>query len=307
MNADVDKNLVRRYLLGTLPEDEQVTLEAEYFADNEKFEQVWALENELVDEYVRGRLSGSERQLFEKNYLRHPKHRSRVLTAQQLLAAADAQLAERAAPVTSIAPAAESFWQKLQAFFRPPQLAWAGALLLLVVLGGWWLFQPRDEKEPQIATGLPTPSREPSPVATLPPASVTPTPTLSPTPTAPPKASPATTAAPSVLAFMLLNPITRSEDKIQRLTIPAATKQVRLQVKVSDQDYPRYQAKLRSAEGRDLLTQTVAKPTTRNQAVAVTIPAQQLPPGDYFLVLSGLSQDNEAEELSKYFFRVNRK
>ena len=44
-----------RYLLGDLPEIEQTAVEQEYFADPEKFEEVWAVENDLVDRYVRGR------------------------------------------------------------------------------------------------------------------------------------------------------------------------------------------------------------------------------------------------------------
>src|SRR5215470_18820848 len=58
-----------RYLLGDLPETEQTAVEQEYFVDPEKFEEVWATENDLVDGYVRGRLSRRERELFERNYL----------------------------------------------------------------------------------------------------------------------------------------------------------------------------------------------------------------------------------------------
>ena len=72
-----------RYLLGDLPETEQTAVEQEYFADQEKFEEVWAAENDLVDRYVRGRLSRAERELFERNYLQSPKHRERVATCQK--------------------------------------------------------------------------------------------------------------------------------------------------------------------------------------------------------------------------------
>jgi hypothetical protein len=48
---------IQRYLLGELPESEQVTLEQEYFADQQLFEQIVQLENGLVDKYARGLLS----------------------------------------------------------------------------------------------------------------------------------------------------------------------------------------------------------------------------------------------------------
>src|SRR5215475_8003956 len=83
-----------RYLLGNLPETEQMAVEQEYFADPEKFEEVWAAENDLVDRYVRGRLPRGERELFERNYLQSPKHRDRVALARKLLEAADRQVAE---------------------------------------------------------------------------------------------------------------------------------------------------------------------------------------------------------------------
>src|SRR5215471_17152465 len=83
-----------RYLLGDLPENEQMAVEQEYFADPEKFEEVWAAESDLVDHYVRGRLPRGERELFERNYLQSPKHRDRVTLARKLLEAADRQAAE---------------------------------------------------------------------------------------------------------------------------------------------------------------------------------------------------------------------
>src|SRR4030095_17123643 len=78
-----------RYLRGDLPETEQAAVEQEYFADQEKFEEVWAAENELVDRYVRGRLPRGERELFERNYLQSPKHRERVALARKLLEGAE--------------------------------------------------------------------------------------------------------------------------------------------------------------------------------------------------------------------------
>ena len=43
-----------RYLLGDLPETEQTAVEQEYFADPEKFEEIWSAENDPVDRYMRG-------------------------------------------------------------------------------------------------------------------------------------------------------------------------------------------------------------------------------------------------------------
>jgi hypothetical protein len=41
--------------------------------------------------------------------------------------------------------------------------------------------------------------------------------------------------------------------------------------------------------------------------VAITVPAAQLPRGDYLLTLFGVNERGEAEEVDKYFFRVTGK
>jgi hypothetical protein len=58
MKIDQGENLIQRYLLGELAEADQVALEQELLIDRGKFDQVWAVEYELVDHYVRGRCLG---------------------------------------------------------------------------------------------------------------------------------------------------------------------------------------------------------------------------------------------------------
>ena len=65
--------LARRYLLGTLPEDERQRVEDLYFSKPERFEELVAAENDLIDSYVRRALSSSEARLFESNYLSSPE------------------------------------------------------------------------------------------------------------------------------------------------------------------------------------------------------------------------------------------
>ena len=81
---------MRRYLLGDLPESETNELEAEVLRDDEKFEQMWELENRLVDDYVRDRLTPSDRARFERHYQASPIHRQRVAVARKLVDEADA-------------------------------------------------------------------------------------------------------------------------------------------------------------------------------------------------------------------------
>jgi anti-sigma factor RsiW len=73
-----------RYLLGELPTPDRDRFEGEYFADDSLHEQLLAVECELIDAYVRGDLSESERRYFEDRYLATPEGRQRVEHAKVL-------------------------------------------------------------------------------------------------------------------------------------------------------------------------------------------------------------------------------
>jgi hypothetical protein len=89
MKTDRRENLIRRYLLGGLMEEDQVALEQELLIDRGKFDQAWGVENELVDSYVRGNMSRADEERFEVHYLASPLHRERVAIARSFLTEID--------------------------------------------------------------------------------------------------------------------------------------------------------------------------------------------------------------------------
>lgn len=99
----------------------------------------------------------------------------------------------------------------------------------------------------------------------------------------------------------------RKPGDIQPLTVPSGTKQVRLQMKLEGDEYPRYQIKLRSVAGREVSNQSALQPTPNKKSVVITLPTNKIAPGDYILTLSGVTAANEAEEINQYFFRVIQK
>src|ERR1051326_4704977 len=79
MAADLNnERLIARYLLGDLPEEQQVAIEDRAFSDQEYLALVTAVENDLIDEYVRQELSATERQQFETRFLASAERRKRV-------------------------------------------------------------------------------------------------------------------------------------------------------------------------------------------------------------------------------------
>lgn len=60
---------IKRYLLGTLNDSHRIQLEKRLLNDGELFEELLISEDELVDEYVRGRLTQDEKRQFESHFL----------------------------------------------------------------------------------------------------------------------------------------------------------------------------------------------------------------------------------------------
>src|SRR5215212_6972458 len=78
------EKLIARYLLGELPEEQQVEIEDRAFADEEFLANITAVENDLIDDYVRDQMSETERRRFESRFLASESRRKRVEFAKAL-------------------------------------------------------------------------------------------------------------------------------------------------------------------------------------------------------------------------------
>src|SRR5215212_1304020 len=143
MAADInDEAFIARYLLGELPEEEQARIEDRAFADRDYFAIITAVENDLIDGYVRQELSETERRQFENRFLASAERRKRVEFARTFasipLEAAVVEPARRSV----VAPAVPSWRESLEAFIRglnPAARFAMAAAMLLVLAGGAWL------------------------------------------------------------------------------------------------------------------------------------------------------------------------
>ncbi len=138
-NKQSDSRLAR-YLLGGGSQAERDSLESKYFEDEEEFEAMLIAEDELVDAYARGELSGDERRRFEKVFLASPEGRERVNFALALAGAVS-----DARPVKPpVAPVVEtpSLWTLLWTRGWAPRLAAAAASIALIAVP--WLLVERS-------------------------------------------------------------------------------------------------------------------------------------------------------------------
>src|ERR1022692_4517166 len=68
MSAHESEERMVQYLLGEIPQDQAELLEERYFQDGEYFEQLQALENEFIRDFVNGEMAPGLRDSFEKRH-----------------------------------------------------------------------------------------------------------------------------------------------------------------------------------------------------------------------------------------------
>jgi hypothetical protein len=122
--------LITRYLLGALSQAEQQHFEVKYFEDDDLFAKVEAVEQDLIDSYVRGELSIKEVKSFEARFLSTPTGRERVELARVLLEKMASQSEEAVIDGKKL-----FLWQKSMSWFsfQNPSLAWSVFIVFLMV------------------------------------------------------------------------------------------------------------------------------------------------------------------------------
>jgi len=76
--------LIRRYLLGDLPESDADRFEQEYFVSDDLFGEMLAAEDDLIEAFLDRKLNPGDRRLFEARFLAMPRGRQKVALAAAL-------------------------------------------------------------------------------------------------------------------------------------------------------------------------------------------------------------------------------
>jgi hypothetical protein len=324
MKPETQQELMRRYLLGDLPESDTNELELQVLRDDERFEEMWEVENGLVDGYVRGRLSADEHERFERHYQASPIHRQRVAVARNLVREAD-ESGVPAAPISEKASWTAGLNQKLGFSVWSWRSALATAMVLLAVASFWLLLdrsrlrsgqdkllaerQSQADREQALSQQLAEARADAQKLQTeleklraergresqLPHGSTS---------------VQSNAAKPRAIYSLLLSPIlTRSSENTQTATLPPETDILRLQMKVDQANARGFHITVRTVEGRQVWKQQVRSPggRTRTAVVSAQIPAEKLPAGDYILTLSATDSEGTSEEVNRYFFKVLRR
>jgi hypothetical protein len=270
-----------RYLLGRLPDGERDRFEDRYFSDDALHEQLLAVEEELIDAYVAGRLSASDRSAFEGRFLVSPERMQKIEFARALAAM------PRSAPKTP-----KSFLSLLVPESFGIRICMAGAAAAILAALFFVSLRPVPAP-PEIAKGGEHKSDQP--------VQMTPAPKNG-KPETGPKEHP--DLAP-VLAFSLM-PGVRGEGDRNLVTMPAGVHRIRLQLGLeADRGFQQYAATIETAGG-NRVWQGGQLAQTKNE-VRVTVSSALFRAGEYAIRLVGIAPDGSTEDVAGYSFRVEQK
>lgn len=307
------------YLLGDLPENERDAFEERLFLDEDLSLSLDAAENDLVDEYLRGELSGEQLVKFERNFTLAESRREKLQIANVL----HSKVFNEKAAVVAVAPPI-SVWERLSKMFVVPRLVWAGglaAVALFIVAGGVWLSWQTENNQivkvgnenqnssivpiaqPTIAN---TPNSNTPPNIEQKPAKVNGKPKPSPTPSTE-IIAPKPSKQPTLFAFNLLPPM-RSEMR-PTLSMPTETQTVRLRVEHNNlKEYIKYRAEIRDSSGDLIWSREIpVNAKTLRKPIVLDVRGGALISGGYELTLSGVTADAQLEEVNFYNFTVRKK
>src|SRR6266571_2167328 len=132
---------IKKYLLGQLAGEDLEQIEQRVLTDDEFYEEVQIMEDELVDEYVNSELSADERPLFERNFLADPESRNKLRLGRALdrhLSAQPSKFARESSKPLALPWAA-------QVFSSPLRIAAFALIIAAVVFGAWRIFFHQSE------------------------------------------------------------------------------------------------------------------------------------------------------------------
>jgi hypothetical protein len=290
-----DQQLVR-YLLGLLSEDEADRIDELSVVDDDLAARLRVVEDDLVDAYVRGALSGDALKRFESHYLSSPLRRERVTFARHFVSAVD-----RAQPLAAAGTHRRSARAGLV-----PALAAAAAVLLVASAG--LLFQSvrlgrglSVAESARIALDQRTRDLERQ-LAELRAANQTAVNELE-------RVRESSAAPPQdVLRIALvLLPQTRAIGPVPTLAVPSGAARIGFELRLESNDFSRYQVGLRDPGANTTVWRSGwAAPRTSAgvPSVLVALPAELLKPQHYTFDLAGRGPDGSAEVVGSYTFEI---
>jgi len=313
-----------QYLLGRLSDSEAARFEERYFADDSVFDDVEIAEDELIDAYVRNRLSVADRKQFETKLLGSERIAERVEFARLLSKSGFS-------PPLSDERAKVSWWRGLFNFSLTPNPAMSGAvagvvcLIVLAIPGSLVWMQLRNEstrlaseraaieqqkqqlaqeiadrqlKSNQLATDLQSAKEQQERLQQQLQAMAE---------------QLATTSRPStvstIASTLLFSYSTRSPGLASELIVPPSASTIELKLALEADDYKFYQATIKSAGNPNVFTKQRlrSRRSGEDRIIVLQFPSRSVSSGEYSISVSGLTPSGTYDPVADYRVRVSKK
>lgn len=263
-----------RYLLGQLPEAEQDRLEEEYFCNNEVFVALLDAKDQLISNYLSGKLAAEDRKQFEQHFLTLPGRKREV----ELASSFRSPVPKPQLVTNRITSGGQPFTKKAGASgLRKTSQPWILAVAAILVIGSIVVLQmrnaPRQANSPEVqiaAVQLPN--------------------------------------GPSSVSLHLKPASSRSFGQDSTAKIGKETQTVELKLEVSKETFPSYHGSLYIKGKEEEVLSDDSLHAVKNEAgtpiVIWRLPAAKLQIEDYTASLKGISAKNATTPVGDYDFEV---
>jgi hypothetical protein len=282
----LDAALLRRYLLGSASDEEAERIEEEYFAQPDALDDLTAVENDLIDEYVADQLTPAEQKLFEERNGDSPRRRLRVAVSRGLRA--EAGESRLPVPIDSYKPPSTvtNVWPLVV------RVGVAAAAIVAIAVNVWLVRSTRLTAPPNAKAAATPPTIRSEPERPSP---------------SQPLVAPDTPSTPRVVALALSPIHVRTAAAPATLSIPPGADRVvvRLQGETNDGDLSGT-AVVRTVAGSEVWRGAAVFEDGHPPDARVEIPAVLLRADDYLIELLGRDSAGRESERYSYFFSVRQ-
>lgn len=294
-----------------MSEAEQEELSGRFFTDDKLFEELAIVENDLIDSFVRGELSDSEKKAFEQSYLKTAHRRKRVDTARALINITTELRSNLSAKKNedAIVKTEKPTWI---AWLRQPVFGFvwarsvAAVLIVLAILTtGFFILRYKNQTSNEVVkTPSPSPLPSSAPTPELATTNPTPTPLNVGNKNAIVNKSTKPETPKATVAVIFLGSTMRGLGNTPTAILKENTSGIKLQIEIKNVSYASYQIVVTRVAGSVVHTQKGIK--QKGSLIETTIPSQVISQGDYLVKVEGTTDEGTTDVIKESYFKVRK-
>lgn len=318
------------YLLGTASELEQSQIETRYFREPHFYEEMLALEEELICDYLNDELTSAERRQFEQHFLATPRRQRKYESTRKLLAfIADQGPAQTATPTEPAKLGLLALSVRWANDFLVPRLGflWTLTSVAVLTLGVWMLSvqvsayrrQVEQQEARQAASQKPNTKARPKTIKQRVESNTQRNPLadvadqLQASLDAPPEilTGGTTKITASTIAATIRPSTLRASDALQQVILPAEASTLQLHFLLGDSaraKFVSFNVMLKTVNRIEVLRRQNLSPqiSKSDKSLGVEVPVNKLGTGRYIASIFGVTANKEIKLADEYLLYIKR-